>query len=134
MRTSTPDSGFVFYVAEEDTISMPLIASAASLVIGGWIVCQLFALPPLPDVRVRGQTGDELFLKVKQTTPMLKVFKAYASRKGVSVSALRFLIDGDRVDPDKTPESLGLEEHDQIDCMLNQNGGGRDKAMAETER
>lgn len=80
---------------------------------------------------MRGQTGDELFLKVKKTTPMLKVFKAYASRKGVSVSALRFLIDGDRVDPDKTPESLGLEEHDQIDCMLNQNGGGRDEAQAE---
>ena len=60
---------------------------------------------------------------MKKTTPMANVFKAYAARKGVFVEEMRFLIDGDRVDGEKTAEMLGLEDRDQIDCMLNQTGG-----------
>ncbi|CAM9584695.1 unnamed protein product [Hapterophycus canaliculatus] len=54
---------------------------------------------------------------------MEKVFTTYATRKGVSVSALRFLLDGQRVAPEDTPTSLELEDQDQIDCMLEQQGG-----------
>lgn len=54
---------------------------------------------------------------------MSKVMKTYAGRKGVDVSTLRFLVDGDRVQPDDTPESLDLDDQDQIDCMLEQSGG-----------
>mmetsp|Transcript_6878 Transcript_6878/g.9650 ORF Transcript_6878/g.9650 Transcript_6878/m.9650 type:complete len:107 (+) Transcript_6878:51-371(+) len=74
-------------------------------------------------IRVKDQTGEETFFKVKKTTRMEKVFTTYAQRKGVSVSALRFLLDGERVNPDHTPKMLDLEEHDQIDCMLEQQGG-----------
>ncbi|CAM9866092.1 unnamed protein product, partial [Ectocarpus sp. 8 AP-2014] len=69
------------------------------------------------------QTGEETYFKVKKTTRMEKVFTTYASRKGVSVSALRFLLDGSRVGPEDTPTSLELEDQDQIDCMLEQQGG-----------
>ena len=34
-------------------------------------------------VRVKDQAGDETFFKIKNTTKMAKVFKAYATRKGV---------------------------------------------------
>lgn len=54
---------------------------------------------------------------------MEKVFSTYATRKGVSVAALRFLLDGARVGPGDTPTSLELEDQDQIDCMLEQHGG-----------
>ncbi|CAM9323482.1 unnamed protein product [Ectocarpus sp. 6 AP-2014] len=74
-------------------------------------------------IRVRDQTGEETYFKVKKTTRMEKVFTTYASRKGVSVAALRFLLDGSRVGAEDTPTSLELEDQDQIDCMLEQQGG-----------
>eukprot|EP00903_Cladosiphon_okamuranus_P007017 g6825.t1 len=76
-------------------------------------------------IRVRDQTGEETYFKVKKTTRMEKVFNTYATRKGVQVQALRFLLDGQRVNADDTPTSLELEDQDQIDCMLEQQGGGR---------
>ncbi|CAM9126478.1 unnamed protein product [Choristocarpus tenellus] len=74
-------------------------------------------------IRVRDQTGEETFFKVKKSTRMEKVFSTYAQRKGVNVAALRFLLDGERVSPDATPKALDLEDQDQIDCMLEQQGG-----------
>lgn len=74
---------------------------------------------------IRKQTGEETYFKVKKTTRMEKVFSTYAQRKGVSVGALRFLLDGERVNGDQTPTSLELEDQDQIDCMLEQHGGRR---------
>jgi small ubiquitin-related modifier len=56
---------------------------------------------------------------------MQKVFESYASRKGVQVSSLRFLLDGDKIAPEQTPKMLELEDQDQIDCMLEQTGGRR---------
>jgi small ubiquitin-related modifier len=52
-----------------------------------------------------------------------KVFKAYADRKGVNESSMRFVLDGDVVKGDQTPKMLELEDGDQIDCMLEQVGG-----------
>ena len=55
---------------------------------------------------------------------MSKVFATYATRKGVQPSSLRFMLDGDRVEENQTPKMLELEDQDQIDCMLEQTGGG----------
>ena len=74
-------------------------------------------------VRVKDQTGEETYFKVKPTTKMGKVFKAYAQRKGINISALRFLLDGRRIEQDDTPKTLELEDQDQIDCLLEQSGG-----------
>jgi len=60
---------------------------------------------------------------VKKTTKMSKVFDAYAQRKGVQRKALRFLLDGERIQDDQTPDDLDLDENDQIDCLLEQTGG-----------
>lgn len=64
-------------------------------------------------IRVKDQGGDETFFKVKKTTKMSKVFGAYAQRKGVAITSLRFLIDGERIDAAETPKSLELEDQDQ---------------------
>jgi len=74
-------------------------------------------------IRVRDQTGEETFFKIKKTTKMSKVFNTYAQRKGVQISSLRFLLDGERIEEGQTPESLELDDQDQIDCMLEQSGG-----------
>jgi small ubiquitin-related modifier len=54
---------------------------------------------------------------------MRKVFETYASRRGVAVDSLRFLLDGERIEDDTTPKMLELEDQDQIDCLLEQTGG-----------
>lgn len=54
---------------------------------------------------------------------MSKVFETYASRKGVQVNSLRFLLDGERIRAEDTPDGLDLDDQDQIDCMLEQTGG-----------
>jgi small ubiquitin-related modifier len=74
-------------------------------------------------IRVRDQTGEETFFKIKKSTKMEKVFSTYAQRKGVSVESLRFLLDGERIEKTSTPKLLDLADQDQIDCMLEQLGG-----------
>ena len=74
-------------------------------------------------IRVKDQAGEETFFKVKNTTKMSKVFAAYAQRKGVQQTSLRFLLDGERINDDDTPKTLELEDQDQIDCLLEQFGG-----------
>jgi small ubiquitin-related modifier len=74
-------------------------------------------------IRVKDQAGEETFFKVKNTTKMVKVFAAYAQRKGVQQTSLRFLLDGERIQNDDTPKTLELEDQDQIDCLLEQYGG-----------
>jgi small ubiquitin-related modifier len=69
------------------------------------------------------KSGEETFFKVKKHTKMSKIFNAYASRKGVDASSLRFLLDGENVEPDSTPKMLELEDQDQIDAVLEQVGG-----------
>ena len=54
---------------------------------------------------------------------MQKVFETYAQRKGVQVGSLRFMLDGERIDPTQTPKMLELDDQDQIDCLLEQVGG-----------
>mmetsp|Transcript_32900 Transcript_32900/g.48673 ORF Transcript_32900/g.48673 Transcript_32900/m.48673 type:complete len:94 (+) Transcript_32900:88-369(+) len=74
-------------------------------------------------IRVRDQTGEETFFKIRKTTKMSKVFDTYAQRKGVQATSLRFMVDGERIDDNQTPKTLELDDQDQIDCMLEQTGG-----------
>ena len=59
------------------------------------------------NIRIRDQTGEETFFKVKLTTKLDKVFNAYSTRKGVRATDLRFLYDGQRVRGDETPGKCG---------------------------
>ncbi|CAB9514595.1 Small ubiquitin-related modifier [Seminavis robusta] len=90
---------------------------------------EILACPPLPPsqnnpvtLRVRDQTGEETFFKIRKNTRMYKVFETYADRKGVWVNDLRFLLDGARIEAWHTPMGLELDDQDQIDCMLEQTG------------
>lgn len=74
-------------------------------------------------LRLRDQTGEEVLFKVKKDTKMQKIFDAYAQRRGVSVASLRFMLDGERINPENTPKTLELEDQDQVDVMLEQQGG-----------
>eukprot|EP00611_Tribonema_gayanum_P003692 TRINITY_DN1293_c0_g1_i2.p1 TRINITY_DN1293_c0_g1~~TRINITY_DN1293_c0_g1_i2.p1 ORF type:complete len:130 (+),score=46.17 TRINITY_DN1293_c0_g1_i2:48-437(+) len=73
-------------------------------------------------VKSTGSDG-EVHFKIKSTTKMGKVFTAYASRKGLQVDQLRFMSDGKRIKAEDTPADCGLEDGDQLDCMMEAQGG-----------
>ena len=70
-----------------------------------------------------GQSGDDVFFKIKRNTPLSKLMRAYCSRAGVDISAVRFMFDGSRVREDMTAEQLEMEDGDEIDVMAEQVGG-----------
>lgn len=72
---------------------------------------------------IKDQLGEEVFFRVKPQTTMGKMFEAYAKRRGVERSVLRFMLDGKRVLDADTPESLELQDLDQVDCLIEQIGG-----------
>ena len=83
------------------------------------------------NIRIRDQTGEETFYKVKYTTKFDTIFNKYATRKGICVASLRFLFDGSRLRGDDAPGRIRnfdgspptvMEDGDQIDCMLEQGG------------
>ncbi len=73
-------------------------------------------------IRLKDTNGEETMFTILTTTPMRKVFNAYAGRKGVSVWNIRFLLNGERMDPNMPPAYFNLEDNDQIDCSLQLGG------------
>jgi len=57
-------------------------------------------------IRLKDQTGEETMFRIRRNTPMGKVFKAYAQRKGVETHSLRYLIDGEDIVRSDTPLSI----------------------------
>jgi small ubiquitin-related modifier len=68
--------------------------------------------------------SEPISLRVKPDTPFEKIFIAVAKNLAVDKNTLRFLFNGDTVGPNQTPKMLELEEGDQLDCMIQQTGGG----------
>lgn len=75
------------------------------------------------NVKVKGQSGDEVFFKIKKTTKFEKLMSAYCERQGYQMDAIAFLFDGNRLNKDQTPTELKMEDGDEIDAMLHQTGG-----------
>ena len=74
------------------------------------------------NIRINDLTGEKTYFKVKTTTKLDKIFNAYATRKGVAATDLRFLFSGVRVRGDQTPAGIDMEEGDMLDCMAEQGG------------
>ncbi|KEQ71048.1 small ubiquitin-like protein, partial [Aureobasidium namibiae CBS 147.97] len=72
---------------------------------------------------LKDQGGTQVAFGVKSNTRMEKVMNAYADRASRPVGALRFHFDGERVLPDDTTASLGMEQDDIIEVMTEQIGG-----------
>ncbi|KAF8510116.1 small ubiquitin-like modifier [Hysterangium stoloniferum] len=75
------------------------------------------------NVKVVSSTGEEVFFKIKRGTRLSKLQGAYAAKVGKDVSNIRFLYEGTRITDDDTPMTLGMEENDAIDVMVEQVGG-----------
>ena len=52
--------------------------------------------------------NNEVFFKIKRTTPLSKLMNAFCERQGKSLQTVRFLFDGDRVRAEDSPASVSL--------------------------
>ncbi|GJS66168.1 ubiquitin-related domain-containing protein [Tanacetum coccineum] len=63
------------------------------------------------------------FFRVKRDDPLQQLFIKWSHRANVDYRTIRFLYDGKRVDGNRTPDQMGLEDGDCIDAMTEQTGG-----------
>lgn len=73
-------------------------------------------------IRIKDQSGEETFFRVKRWVRMGTLFRQYSERKGVCPTSLRFLLDGDGLADYVSLFTLGLQDQDQIDAVLEQIG------------
>ncbi|KAJ2313112.1 hypothetical protein H4R23_004542 [Coemansia sp. Cherry 401B] len=82
------------------------------------------AKPETETGHINIRDSSEIMFKIKRSTKLAKLMQAYCSRTGKSSGTVRFLVDGERITGESTPETLGLEDGDTIDAMTEQVGGG----------
>ncbi|PKU71584.1 Small ubiquitin-related modifier 1 [Dendrobium catenatum] len=75
------------------------------------------------NLTVKGQRGNEQTFRIKRTTNLKRLMDAYCYRHSENVNAVVFLYEGRRLRGEETPESLKMEDGDEIDAMLHQTGG-----------
>lgn len=61
--------------------------------------------------------GVEVIFQVRATTPVEKIFDAFCKKRALSRESMRFMINGQNVDPALTVGDLELEDGDFIDCF-----------------
>ena len=48
---------------------------------------------------------------------------AYCNRNGYPITSVRFIYEGESIKDTDTPESLKMEDNDEIDARIEQHGG-----------
>ncbi|KAJ5627826.1 Ubiquitin-like protein SMT3 [Penicillium odoratum] len=67
--------------------------------------------------------NNEVFFKIKRSTPLKKLMDAFCDRQGKQFATVRFLFDGTRVRPDDTPDGLDMTDGDTLEVHQEQIGG-----------
>ncbi|KIH91309.1 hypothetical protein SPBR_02101 [Sporothrix brasiliensis 5110] len=57
--------------------------------------------------------NNEVFFKIKRTTKLEKLMTAFCDRQGKSLSSVRFLFDGQRVQPSDTPDTVASDSESE---------------------
>jgi len=75
------------------------------------------------NIKVKSQDGSEIFFKIKKSTNLKKLMDAYCQRQGLQANSCRFIFDGERIKETDSPQTLEMENGDEIDVMVEQTGG-----------
>ncbi|GAB7348483.1 hypothetical protein MBLNU459_g6892t1 [Dothideomycetes sp. NU459] len=67
--------------------------------------------------------NNEVFFKIKRSTQLKKLMDAFCERQGKTPSSVRFLFDGQRVNPTDNPDSLDMQDGDTLEVHQEQLGG-----------
>jgi len=68
-------------------------------------------------LRVRDQSGSDVYFKMKRRLPLGLLQDAYCQREQLDLSKLCFLYKGRRIIPDETPEELDMEQVVTVDVV-----------------
>ncbi|EXJ77411.1 hypothetical protein A1O3_09637 [Capronia epimyces CBS 606.96] len=68
--------------------------------------------------------NNEVFFKIKRSTKLEKLMKAFCERQGKDPRSARFLFEGQKVQGQDTPEILEMQDGDSIEVHQEQIGGG----------
>jgi hypothetical protein len=85
-------------------------------------------------VILRNQSNQTMQFKVRKSTEFKKIFSAYAARVEVPAGELRFLLDGEAISENQTPDMMSLEEGDQIEVFQFQLGGTQEDEEETTDK
>ncbi|KAL2128033.1 hypothetical protein VTI74DRAFT_6741 [Chaetomium olivicolor] len=67
--------------------------------------------------------NNEVFFKIKRSTKLEKLMTAFCERQGKSLASVRFLFEGQRVQPTDTPDTLEMTDGDTLEVHQEQVGG-----------
>lgn len=67
--------------------------------------------------------NNEVFFKIKRSTKLEKLMTAFCERQGKSLQSVRFLFEGQRVQPADTPDTLEMQDGDTLEVHQEQVGG-----------
>jgi hypothetical protein len=70
------------------------------------------------DIFVKVPSGESIKLKIRHNTRMRIIFLAISSQIGVADDILKFMFDGNTVEPEESASMLGIKDGDQIDCLI----------------
>lgn len=63
--------------------------------------------PPSEHLNIKVTDGNnEVFFKIKRSTKLEKLMNAFCERQGKQISTVRFLFDGQRVQPTDSPDTV----------------------------
>ncbi|BGP57689.1 hypothetical protein JCM8202_005472 [Rhodotorula sphaerocarpa] len=69
-------------------------------------------------LKLQGPGFPELVIKVKRTTKLSKMMNAYCDRAGKSLSEVRFMYEGTRLQPDQLVSDLDIEDLEADDEVV----------------
>ncbi|KAK0703826.1 ubiquitin-related domain-containing protein [Lasiosphaeria miniovina] len=67
--------------------------------------------------------NNEVFFKIKRSTKLEKLMTAFCERQGKTFASVRFLFEGQRVQPSDTPDTLEMQDGDTLEVHQEQVGG-----------
>ncbi|KAL2144990.1 hypothetical protein VTI28DRAFT_8219 [Corynascus sepedonium] len=67
--------------------------------------------------------NNEVFFKIKRSTKLEKLMTAFCERQGKAPASVRFLFEGQRVQPTDTPDTLEMQDGDTLEVHQEQVGG-----------
>ncbi|KAH6689229.1 ubiquitin-related domain-containing protein [Plectosphaerella plurivora] len=67
--------------------------------------------------------NNEVFFKIKRSTKLEKLMNAFCERQGKSSATVRFVFEGQRVQPTDTPDALEMADGDTLEVYQEQVGG-----------
>lgn len=73
-------------------------------------------------LKVRGQDENEVFFRIKRSAKLKEVMDGYCVRQCLDIDTVVFLFEERRLRDDETPDKREMEDGDQIDALLHQDG------------